>query len=62
MRGARFLSAVVLSALLGVCAGRDALIAAAAAESSGDWRITEKTNAITGSPVDRAAFAASKTP
>ena len=42
MRGARFLSAVVLSALLGVCAGRDALIAAAAAESSGDWRITEK--------------------
>ena len=54
MRGARFLSAVVLSALLGVCAGRDALIAAAAAESSGDWRITEKTDAITGSPASTA--------
>lgn len=42
MRGARFLSAVVLSALLGMCAGRDVLVVAAAAESSGDWKITDK--------------------
>jgi len=63
MRGvlARFLSAVVLSALLGVCAGRDALIATAAAEFSGDWRITEKTDPITGSPASTALLRSSKT-
>ncbi len=50
MRGvlARFLSAVVLSALLGVCVGRDALIATAATESSGDWQITKEIDSVTG--------------
>ena len=62
MRGARFLSAVVLSALLGVCAGRDALIAAAAAESSGDWRITKEIDSVTGAKILHMKIEARKTP
>ena len=63
MRGAlaRFLSVVALSALLGVCAGRDAPIATAAAESSGNWKITDKTDPITGSPASTALLRSSKT-
>jgi hypothetical protein len=36
-------------------------IAAAAAESSGDWRITEKTDPIAGSPASTALLRSSKT-
>ena len=61
MRGARFLSAVVLSLLLGMFAEQDSPNAAAAAESSGDWRITEKTDPITGSPASTALLRSSKT-
>jgi hypothetical protein len=61
MRGGRFLSAVVLSALLGVCAGRDALIAAAAAESSGDWRITKEIDSVTGAKILNMKIEARKT-
>ena len=63
MRGvlARFLWVVVLGALLSACAGLDSLFATAAAESSGDWRITEKTDAITGSPASTALLCSSKT-
>ena len=63
MRGvlARFLWVVVLGALLSACAGLDLLFATAAAESSGDWRITEKTDAITGSPASTALLCSSKT-
>ena len=63
MRGvlARFLWVVVLGALLSACAGFDSLFATAAAESSGDWRITEKTDAITGSPASTALLCSSKT-
>ena len=61
MRGARFLSAVVLSALLGVCAGRDALIAAAAAESAGDWRITKEIDSVTGAKILNRKIEARKT-
>ena len=63
MRGvlARFLWVVVLGALLSACAGLDSLFATAAAESSGEWRITEKTDAITGSPASTALLCSSKT-
>jgi hypothetical protein len=61
MRGARFLSAVVLGALIGMCAGRDALIATAAAESSGDWQITAKVDDAAKTKVFNVKVEARKT-
>jgi hypothetical protein len=58
MRGARFL---LFALLLGACDARTPFIATAAAESSGDWRITEKTDPITGSPASTALLRSSKT-
>jgi hypothetical protein len=58
MRGARFL---LFALLLGACAARTPFIAAAAAESSGNWKITEKTDPITGSPASTALLRSSKT-
>jgi hypothetical protein len=61
MRGARFLSAVVVSALLGICAGRDALIATAGAESSGDWQITAKVDGAAKTKIFNVKVEARKT-
>jgi hypothetical protein len=47
--------------LLGACAGSSLLVAAASAESSGDWQITQKTDPITGLPASTALLRSSKT-
>ena len=58
MRGARF----AIRRCPKLAARRaDSPNAAAAAESSGDWRITEKTDPITGSPASTALLRSSKT-
>jgi hypothetical protein len=62
MRGARSLSVVLLVAfLLGICAGRDALIATAAAESSGDWQITAKVDDAAKTKIFNVKVEAKKT-
>ena len=63
MRGAlaRFLSAVVLSALLGVCAGSNPLVGTAGAKSSGDWQITKEIDSVTGAKILNMKIEARKT-
>lgn len=63
MRGvlARFLSAVVLSLLLGMCARPDSPIATAAAEPSGDWQITAKVDDAAKTKVFNVKVEARKT-
>jgi hypothetical protein len=63
MRGilAPLLPAVVLSALLGMPAAAGVLIASAAAESSGDWRITKEIDSVTGAKILSLKIEARKT-
>jgi predicted membrane protein len=58
---ARFLSTVVLGLLLGLCAGWDSPIVAAAAESSGDWQITAKVDDIAKTKIFNVKLEARKT-
>ena len=64
MRGAfaRFsLSVVVLALLLGAGAGSNLLVAAAGAESSGDWQITAKVDDVAKTKVFNVKLEARKT-
>ncbi|MGH6826219.1 hypothetical protein [Methyloceanibacter sp.] len=63
MRGAFacFRSAVVLGALLGSCAGLDVFVAAAHAESSGEWQITAKIDDVAKTKVLNLKLEARKT-
>jgi hypothetical protein len=61
MRGAVSRLFLIGLAAFGACAGAKLLVVAARAGSSGDWRITEKTDAITGLPASTALLRSSKT-